>query len=82
MRLLVLVQDTKKTCGSCTNDCSTLPNVAVAICTSPGSGTCGITSCKAGFANCGDTASNGCEVNLVSEEQMCSEEVQAASRHV
>lgn len=47
-----------ETCGSCTNDCTTLPNVAQASCDA---GACGIVECVEGWLDCDGDAGNGCE---------------------
>lgn len=48
-------------CGTCTNDCAQLANVASVTCEA---GTCKVVSCQPGFVDCDGVASNGCEVNL------------------
>jgi hypothetical protein len=53
-------------CGVCGNKCS-LAN-ASAICSAGG---CAIGACAAGFADCDGVASNGCEVNLLSDANHC-----------
>lgn len=56
---------TAEHCGSCSNDCHALPNVAAAGCVRAG---CQIERCEVGFADCDGTAANGCEVSLAAPE--------------
>lgn len=53
-------------CGTCPNQCS-FPNAGAAC----ASGQCQIGSCSAPFANCDNTAANGCEANLQSSALNC-----------
>lgn len=53
-------------CGGCGTKCS-LAN-ASAICSAGG---CAIGTCAPGFANCDGIASNGCEVNILSDPNHC-----------
>ncbi|MFO0561990.1 MAG: hypothetical protein U0269_28515 [Polyangiales bacterium] len=46
-------------CGACGNACSFANATAVCV-----MGTCAISACNAGFANCDRNAANGCEVSL------------------
>ncbi len=54
-------------CGACNRVCSA-PNVSASACTS---GSCGVTSCVPGFANCNGTYPDGCEVNVLTNAQHC-----------
>jgi hypothetical protein len=53
-------------CGFCNNPCN-LPN-ATPECKA---GLCAIKSCNAGFADCDNLASTGCEVNLLTDAAHC-----------
>ncbi len=64
----VNIETDPNNCGYCENSCTILPNVATAECAY---GTCDITSCQPGFANCDDDASDGCEVNIYSDPNNC-----------
>ena len=54
-------------CGMCGRVCSA-PNVLVAQCVA---GTCGVSACTAGTANCNGTFSDGCEINTNSSTSNC-----------
>ena len=53
-------------CGGCALACS-LPN-ATAYCASSA---CAVGPCTAGYANCNNVASDGCEVNLNTDANHC-----------
>ena len=53
-------------CGACDNFCA-LPN-ANPVCANA---TCGILTCKTGFANCNQQVPDGCEVNITSDKSNC-----------
>jgi hypothetical protein len=53
-------------CGECGKQC--LLSSASATCSA---GTCAISSCAAGAANCDNRASNGCEVNVAGDTMNC-----------
>jgi len=53
-------------CGSCGNPCNA--SNANNLCTS---GTCSVSSCKAGYADCDHSSSNGCEVNIYNSTSNC-----------
>jgi hypothetical protein len=55
--------DTVSHCGSCANDCTQLGHVAASSC-SGAPLACGITTCVAGWADCDQRASTGCEADL------------------
>jgi hypothetical protein len=55
-------------CGACGNSCLGKPNVATATCSG---GSCSITSCNSGYADCDRIASNGCEVNVNTDHNNC-----------
>lgn len=55
-------------CGSCGHTCSGGANVAVSGCAS---GTCTITSCNTGYADCDGNAANGCETNTGTSVNNC-----------
>ncbi|MBW1809155.1 MAG: proprotein convertase P-domain-containing protein [Deltaproteobacteria bacterium] len=54
-------------CGQCGNICD-LPQSAASFC---GQGTCIISECNPGQADCNNTASDGCETNLSNDPQNC-----------
>jgi hypothetical protein len=60
------LQNSVNNCGACRTVCR-LAN-ATSTCTA---GTCAIATCNLGFANCNGTASDGCEVNLLSDNNNC-----------
>lgn len=62
----VNTQTDRNHCGSCTNACN-LPN-AVPACTG---GACTIASCNAGFGDCNNIASDGCEANINTDSMHC-----------
>lgn len=53
-------------CGTCGQACA--PANASAACTG---GTCAITTCNTGFANCNALIGDGCEINLTSDPNHC-----------
>jgi len=53
-------------CGQCGKTCA-LANAAVSC----SSGSCAVSNCNAGFANCDGNAANGCEANLNTSNQNC-----------
>ncbi len=54
-------------CGACGTVCSAPPNAAAACL----SGACGIGACNTGFANCNGVTSDGCEVNVLTNNRNC-----------
>jgi hypothetical protein len=59
--------DTLTNCGSCGNACSSPANGSAACV----AGTCGVSSCNAGWGNCDGNVSNGCETELRSNPNNC-----------
>ncbi len=57
----------QQNCGSCGNVCTVLPN-AQSTCQM---GSCILSSCSPGFANCDGNSGNGCETNTVSDVNHC-----------
>ena len=57
-------------CGSCNYDCSSLEwdNVAGYVCAE---GTCTIGECDPGTKDCDGNPNNGCEINVLSDENHC-----------
>ena len=56
-------------CGSCGTECkSFLPNAKGSECAD---GTCAITQCSSGYANCDKNVANGCEVNTRTDASNC-----------
>jgi hypothetical protein len=55
-------------CGACGHQCLPAPNAAAAACSA---GTCAITSCLVGFADCNQIAADGCEVNINTDPNNC-----------
>jgi len=55
-------------CGTCGNNCATLPNVNTVHCTAGG---CVIDSCDSGWGNCNGLVSDGCETNLNLNNNHC-----------
>lgn len=53
-------------CGTCGTTCN-LPNASESCST----GSCEVTTCTSGYANCDGTASNGCEVNTATSVANC-----------
>jgi len=53
-------------CGACGNACA-VPAHATATCTI---GTCGFT-CNSGYANCNGNAADGCEINILTNNNNC-----------
>lgn len=54
-----------ETCGSCSNNCSTLPNVAQASCEIENdTHQCGIVECAAGYDDCNSNVDDGCEIDV------------------
>src|SRR5699024_3103177 len=57
--------DAPETCGSCSNNCSALPNVAAASCeVDNDTRQCGIVECVDGFADCNSNVDDGCEIDV------------------
>ena len=54
-------------CGMCGNACPAVANGAPGCSAS----TCGVGSCKQGFADCDQMAGNGCETNLLGDPANC-----------
>lgn len=54
-------------CGACGNVCAPAPNASVGCV----NGTCVITGCTAGFANCNGVYADGCEVNTSNSVTNC-----------
>lgn len=53
------------TCGSCSNDCTMLPNVAVATCEDVSDTyQCGIGQCAEGYSDCNSNVDDGCEIDI------------------
>ncbi len=64
-----VVSDTQ--CGSCTNNCTTLPNTN-AVCQMGSFGyRCAVNSCVGNYADCEDFSDDGCETNLDTDGQRC-----------
>eukprot|EP01112_Ceratiomyxa_fruticulosa_P003362 TRINITY_DN1371_c0_g1_i3.p1 TRINITY_DN1371_c0_g1~~TRINITY_DN1371_c0_g1_i3.p1 ORF type:complete len:675 (-),score=106.85 TRINITY_DN1371_c0_g1_i3:172-2196(-) len=63
-----MVSDNNDMCGSCTNNCSALANVASTSCSG---GICQIAKCADGWANVDGVPSNGCEVDLTTDVHNC-----------
>ncbi|MBI5529355.1 MAG: hypothetical protein HY897_23770 [Deltaproteobacteria bacterium] len=58
-------------CGNCNNNCSgTLPNTAVAGCQGA---QCKVVTCAQGFGNCNGTDADGCEKNLQTDNDNCTQ---------
>ena len=55
-------------CGACGTACGTYPNTTSSTCSG---GVCGIGGCSAGFANCDNVTSNGCETYLINNPYNC-----------
>lgn len=55
-------------CGGCGMVCRPGPNVAGYTCSS---GSCTITACTAGYSNCDNNFSTGCEVNVQTDPHNC-----------
>lgn len=55
-------------CGSCTNKCNPGPHVTGLACIN---GSCAITACEPGFANCNGNFADGCEANLSADALNC-----------
>lgn len=53
-------------CGTCGNVCA--PPNATPVCSS---GTCGISSCDPGYANCNSTVNDGCEISIATNASHC-----------
>jgi hypothetical protein len=62
------VCDGAGTCGGQQMSCPNTANVTAASCSS---GSCGITTCSAGWTNCDGNYSNGCETDLNSSNTNC-----------
>ena len=56
-------------CGTCGNNCNTLPHVDTVGCSS---GSCTISSCDTGYDHCDGSVANGCEVNHTLYPNACS----------
>lgn len=54
-------------CGSCTNVCN-LPHVSEYSCET---GSCAISQCAPGFADCDGRSDNGCEINILTNTSNC-----------
>jgi len=54
-------------CGSCGNACPSYSHASAAC----NNGSCGIGTCSAGYANCDNNPSNGCEISVTSDPQNC-----------
>ena len=63
----VSIQTDPAHCGACGNACS-LPNVTVPGCQA---GSCTVVECAAGYSDCDNTATNGCEVATGSDPVNC-----------
>jgi len=55
-------------CGTCGHDCTVLPRAATTFCEY---GICQISTCDAGWGDCDDDPTNGCERDLYSDENNC-----------
>jgi|GEM_PF-1212356 hypothetical protein len=55
-------------CGNCSTVCGTVSNASTVGCSSS---TCTIFACNAGFANCNNLYSDGCEVNVNTSVSNC-----------
>jgi hypothetical protein len=62
------LQSDVNNCGACGSACGTRPNTVAMNCAM---GSCAITACQVGFANCDANAVNGCEVNLQTDVNNC-----------
>lgn len=60
--------NTNEHCGSCSNNCSTLPHVNAVTCSS---GKCGITTCQTNYVDCNGNTADGCEINVQSSTTNC-----------
>lgn len=54
-----------ETCGSCSNNCTVLPNVAQATCDIENdTHQCGIAACADGYDDCNSNVDDGCEIDI------------------
>jgi hypothetical protein len=64
----VNINSSASNCGACGVSAASLPNVASASCVNGG---LVITACKPGYSDCDHIASNGCEVNILTDVHNC-----------